>query len=126
MLDDVGWRPVGLVVEEEQQRVSWSKGQECFASSHRRSPDTELPCPCCTLHPPPSLVLAPPQDKIEEYADEVFDLLNNGAHMYFCGLKGMMPGIQEMLERVAKEKGINYEEFVEKLKHNNQWHVEVY
>jgi ferredoxin--NADP+ reductase len=38
----------------------------------------------------------------------------------------MMPGIQSMLERVAKEKGINFEEFVEKLKHNNQWHVEVY
>lgn len=33
-----------------------------------------------------------PQDKIEEYSDEVFDLMNNGAHMYFCGLKGMMPG----------------------------------
>jgi ferredoxin--NADP+ reductase len=62
---------------------------------------------------------------VEEYADEVFGLLNEGAHMYFCGLKGMMPGILEMLERVAKEKGINFEEFVEKLKHNNQWHVEV-
>lgn len=22
----------------------------------------------------------------------MFDLLNNGAHIYFCGLKGMMPG----------------------------------
>lgn len=32
------------------------------------------------------------QDKVEEYADEVFDLLDNGAHIYFCGLKGMMPG----------------------------------
>jgi ferredoxin--NADP+ reductase len=32
------------------------------------------------------------QDKVEEYSDEVFDLLNNGAHIYFCGLKGMMPG----------------------------------
>ena len=32
------------------------------------------------------------QNKIEEYADEVFDLLNKGAHIYFCGLKGMMPG----------------------------------
>ena len=35
----------------------------------------------------------------------MFDLLDNGAHIYFCGLKGMMPGIQEMLERVAGEKG---------------------
>lgn len=34
------------------------------------------------------------QDKVEEYADEVFDLLDNGAHIYFCGLKGMMPGNQ--------------------------------
>jgi len=32
-----------------------------------------------------------------------------------------MPGIQSMLERVAKDKGLNFEEFVEKLKHNNQW-----
>ena len=31
-----------------------------------------------------------------------------------------------MLQRVATAKGINFEEFVEKLKHNNQWHVEVY
>jgi hypothetical protein len=66
------------------------------------------------------------QDKIEEYADEIFDLLNTcNAHMYFCGLKGMMPGINEMLERVCKEKGINYEEFIEGLKHENRWHVEV-
>ena len=43
--------------------------------------------------------------QVEEYADEVFDLLDNGAHIYFCGLKGMMPGIQDMLERVAGEKG---------------------
>lgn len=66
------------------------------------------------------------QDKVEEYADEVFDLLDNGAHIYFCGLKGMMPGIQEMLERVAKEKGLVWEDFFGKLKKNEQWHVEVY
>lgn len=64
--------------------------------------------------------------QVEEYKDEVFDLLDNGAHIYFCGLKGMMPGIQDMLARVAAEKGLNFEEWVEKLKHNNQWHVEVY
>ncbi len=34
--------------------------------------------------------------------------------------------LQDMLERVAKEKGLNYEEWVEGLKHKNQWHVEVY
>lgn len=32
---------------------------------------------------------------------------------------------QEMLERVCKGKGINYEEWVEGLKHKGQWRVEV-
>ena len=66
------------------------------------------------------------QDKVEEYKDQVFDLMNNGAHMYFCGLKGMMPGILDMLEAVCKEKGLNFEEWLENLKHKGQWHVEVY
>lgn len=66
------------------------------------------------------------QDKIEEYSDEIFDLLDSGAHIYFCGLKGMMPGIQEMLERVCKEKGLDYAEWFQKLKRDNRFHVEVY
>mmetsp|Transcript_33592 Transcript_33592/g.60591 ORF Transcript_33592/g.60591 Transcript_33592/m.60591 type:complete len:421 (-) Transcript_33592:91-1353(-) len=66
------------------------------------------------------------QDKVEEYGDEVFDRLDKGAHIYFCGLKGMMPGIQGMLEKVATKKGLVFEEFLKKLKKNGQWHVEVY
>merc|ERR1711871_1330609 len=66
------------------------------------------------------------QDKVEEYADEVFTKLDNGAHIYFCGLKGMMSGIQEMLERVAGEKGLNWEETLKSWKKGGQWHVEVY
>ena len=66
------------------------------------------------------------QDKVEEYADEVFEKLENGAHIYFCGLKGMMPGIQEMLQGVAEKKGLDYDEWSKKLKSNKQWHVEVY
>jgi ferredoxin--NADP+ reductase len=66
------------------------------------------------------------QDKVEEYADEVFAKLENGAHIYFCGLKGMMPGIQDMLKAVAAKKGLEYEEWLKGLKKKNQWHVEVY
>merc|ERR1719480_304882 len=66
------------------------------------------------------------QDKVEEYADEVFEKLSNGAHIYFCGLKGMMPGIQEMLKGVAKSKGLDYAEWLKGLKAKKQWHVEVY
>jgi ferredoxin--NADP+ reductase len=66
------------------------------------------------------------QDKVEEYADEIFGKLNNGAHIYFCGLKGMMPGIQDMLKGVAEAKGLDYGEWLKGLKKNKQWHVEVY
>jgi len=66
------------------------------------------------------------QDKVAEYADEVFTKLENGAHIYFCGLKGMMPGIQDMLADVCKSKGIDYDEWLKGLKKSKQWHVEVY
>merc|ERR1711968_193526 len=66
------------------------------------------------------------QDKMEEYADELFDRIDKGAHIYFCGLKGMLPGISGMLERVATEKGLNWEEKLKELKKAGQWHVEVY
>merc|ERR1719324_604265 len=66
------------------------------------------------------------QDKVKEYADEVFDRMDKGAHIYFCGLKGMMPGITEMLEGVSKNKGLDWADVQKKWKSNGQWHVEVY
>merc|ERR1719460_1817200 len=66
------------------------------------------------------------QDKVEEYADDIFSRLENGAVMYFCGLKGMMPGIQDMLKGVCEKKGLVYDDFIAKLKKAGQWRVEVY
>jgi len=66
------------------------------------------------------------QDKVEEYADEIFTKLDNGAHIYFCGLKGMMPGIQDMLKSVCQSKDIDFDEWIKGLKKAKQWHVEVY
>merc|ERR1719353_2644548 len=66
------------------------------------------------------------QDKVEEYSDEVFAKLDAGAHIYFCGLKGMMPGILSMLEGVATNKGLVWKEKLKEWKEAGQWHVEVY
>jgi len=66
------------------------------------------------------------QDKVEEYADDIFNRLDKGAHIYFCGLKGMMPGIQDMLVSVCNAKGIDNEAWLKGLKEKGQWHVEVY
>lgn len=46
----------------------------------------------------------------------MFDKLSKGAHIYFCGLKGMMPGILGMLEKVAKKKKLNWETTLKDLK----------
>lgn len=54
--------------------------------------------------------------QVEEYGDEVFDKLSKGAHIYFCGLKGMMPGILNMLQSVAESKKLNWESFLGDLK----------
>ena len=61
------------------------------------------------------------QDKVEEYSDEIFNKLDSGAHMYFCGLKGMMPGIQDMLKGVCESKGLDYDEYIKGLKKSGQW-----
>merc|ERR1712070_824729 len=66
------------------------------------------------------------QDKVAEYSDGIFERMDNGAHMYFCGLKGMMPGITEMLEKVSTDKGIVWADKLKERKQKGQWHVEVY
>jgi ferredoxin--NADP+ reductase len=66
------------------------------------------------------------QDKVEEYADEIFSRLDKGGHIYFCGLKGMMPGILTMLEGVSVKKGIVWADQLKHWKEEGQWHVEVY
>ena len=64
--------------------------------------------------------------KDAEAAEELFERRDKGAHIYFCGLKGMMPGIVETLEGVAKARGVAWDDKLEQLKKNGQWHVEVY
>ena len=66
------------------------------------------------------------QDVLAERADELFLRLEKGAHIYFCGLKGMMPGILEALEQVAAAKGVVWSDKLKELKAKGQWHVEVY
>lgn len=39
---------------------------------------------------------------------------------------GMMPGILDTLRGVAESKKLSFEEWSEKLKHENRFHVEVY
>jgi len=66
------------------------------------------------------------QNVIAQNANEFFTRLDNGASVYFCGLKGMMPPILEALEKVAAENGLDWNVKLKAWKANHQWHVEVY
>ena len=80
-----------------------------------------------THYPSPPLALHRyVQDRLAENAEELFERLDKGGHIYFCGLKGMMPGIIETLQQVAEARGVNWEGKLEELKKAGQWHVEVY
>lgn len=66
------------------------------------------------------------QHVLAERADELFQRLDQGASIYFCGLKGMMPGILEALDEVATARGVDWNQRLKQLQANHQWHVEVY
>jgi ferredoxin--NADP+ reductase len=66
------------------------------------------------------------QDILAENADTLLEKLEGGAVIYFCGLKGMMPGLLESLEKVYASRGMNFTEKLKQYKDNHQWHVEVY
>ena len=67
------------------------------------------------------------QDRVLEYADELFALIEDPkTHIYLCGLKGMEPGIDEAMTTAAAAKGINWSELRPQLKKQDRWHVETY
>jgi len=66
------------------------------------------------------------QDVLKQKSEELFEKLEDGAVIYFCGLKGMMPGILGCLEEIATSKGIDWASTLKKYQQNHQWHVEVY
>merc|ERR1719387_2211710 len=66
------------------------------------------------------------QDKVKENGKEIFDRMEGGAHLYMCGLKGMLPGVSEAMEEIAKSQGKDWDETLKKWKKDGRWHIEVY
>ena len=66
------------------------------------------------------------QDRLAERADELFERLAGGAHLYLCGLKGMQPGIEAALEQAAVARGLDSKTWLKALRKEKRYHVEVY
>jgi ferredoxin--NADP+ reductase len=67
------------------------------------------------------------QTKLAEYADELWELMQNPkTHVYMCGLKGMEKGIEECFGPLATEHDTEWGEFAKRMKKEKRYHVEVY
>ena len=67
------------------------------------------------------------QHRLQEYSETLFGLLQDPkTYIFMCGLRGMEPGVMEGLEKAAAAQGINWTEFLAKLKAEHRWLVEVY
>ena len=66
------------------------------------------------------------QERLTERADELFERLAGGAHLYLCGLKGMQPGIEAALEQAAVARGLDFKTWIKALRKEKRYHVEVY
>ncbi|KAM0942178.1 putative ferredoxin--NADP(+) reductase [Dioscorea sansibarensis] len=65
-------------------------------------------------------------DSIYQSGNEIFTLLNEGAYIFFAGSKTMMPGIREVFQQIAQERGVIWADMYDWLNTSGQWRVEVY
>jgi ferredoxin--NADP+ reductase len=67
------------------------------------------------------------QHRVAENAEELWNLMQSPkAHTYMCGLKGMEPGIDEALTKLAEQNNIQWTDFQRQMKKEHRWHVETY
>jgi ferredoxin--NADP+ reductase len=67
------------------------------------------------------------QDRVAEYADELWQLIKNEkTHTYICGLRGMEEGIDAALSAAAAKESIVWADYQKELKKAGRWHVETY
>lgn len=66
------------------------------------------------------------QDRVAEHGAEIFERMAHGAHIYFCGLRGMMPGILKTLETISQQNNLEWPKVSRGWKDDGRWHVEVY
>ena len=66
------------------------------------------------------------QDLVEQDGERLYSMIESGAVIYFCGLKGMLPGVMDAFERICEGKGVDFSKKMKEWKKAGRWHVEVY
>jgi ferredoxin--NADP+ reductase len=71
------------------------------------------------------------QQLMESNIDEICSDLDNGAHIYFCGVKSMMKGIWDVFRRhmsaeVGRRRGDSFEYAAKRWREQGLWHTDIY
>jgi benzoyl-CoA 2,3-epoxidase subunit A len=67
------------------------------------------------------------QDAIRAHGNDVAGLLNSDeTYVYICGLKGMEAGVDAAFADVCRERGIDWSDLVQRMRHSGRYHVETY
>ena len=66
------------------------------------------------------------QDKADQHSNEMYDRMERGAHIYFCGLRAIMSEVLPVLEAECVRRGVVWAEKQKEWKSKGQYHVEVY
>mmetsp|Transcript_6038 Transcript_6038/g.10855 ORF Transcript_6038/g.10855 Transcript_6038/m.10855 type:complete len:336 (+) Transcript_6038:264-1271(+) len=67
------------------------------------------------------------QTRMQQYAEEIAALFKKpNTYVYMCGLKGMEPGIDELMTEIFAREGINWVDYRKQMKKDKRWEVETY
>jgi len=67
------------------------------------------------------------QNRMAEYAEELYNLFKKpNTYVYMCGLKGMEPGIDELMSELFERDGLNWTDYRKQMKKEKRWEVETY
>lgn len=67
------------------------------------------------------------QYRMADYAEELKSLFQKeNTYVYMCGLKGMEPGIDDLMKDLFKADGIDWTNYRKQMKKEKRWEVETY
>eukprot|EP00920_Eleutheroschizon_duboscqi_P029868 GHVT01072520.1.p1 GENE.GHVT01072520.1~~GHVT01072520.1.p1 ORF type:complete len:313 (-),score=59.15 GHVT01072520.1:1303-2241(-) len=66
------------------------------------------------------------QDLVEEHSNQVLTMMEDGGHIYLCGLKSMVNPVAETLTAAAQTRANSAELLLKNWKKQKRWHQEVY
>lgn len=67
------------------------------------------------------------QNRMKQYADTLYKMFKEpSTYVYMCGLKGMEPGIDDLMSELFAKDGLDWTAYRRQMKKDGRWEVETY